>query len=127
MKATRKQRNIWKKEYFSLSRLLRDTQTKSALTITAEIFAELGLPTSGKIKPAEVLNGLNPAQFVDDKKGNKFPAYVTQVAILDAEGKPVLDAEGNKTYNYKLTAIREGGWTLDKLCKLISDKNYYNK
>ena len=127
MKETKKERTIWRSNYFSLSRLLRDTQTKEGLKITTPIFAALNLPTTGKIKPSEILESLSDSQFYTDKKGNKFPAYVTRREITDENGNPVLTKEGLKTYEYKLTPIREGSWTLDKLCKLISDRNALQK
>ena len=127
MKETSKNRTEWKKAYHSLSRLLRDSQMKSAMAITAPIFSAIGLPISGKVKPADVLGLLSPDQWDVNKKGEKFPCYMAKKVItkeVDVEGQtvrvPVLDAQGNKQYTYDLKPIHEGQWTMDKLVSLVA-------
>ena len=122
MKATKEDRSIWNKSYYSLSRLLRDMQTKTGLKMTAPIFEQLGLPTGGKVRPADVL-ALVP-NFKETKSGEKLPAYISRTKkveeLPDGTKKDVLDADGKPVYEYKLSAVREGQWSLDKLCKILA-------
>jgi len=120
MNSTKKARQAWKKSYFSLSRLLRDTQLKASMKINASTFEAIGLPTTGKVKPDEVL-ALIP-NFVVTKKGERLPAYAATKLIKDKDGNPVLDKDGNKTYDYILRPVREGQWTLDILVKVLASK-----
>lgn len=120
MKQTREGRTLYKQTFCSLSRTLRNMQTKEGMRSCAPIFEALGLPTTGKIKPSEILARI--AAWTEDKNGNKIPAYTSRTAVLDKDGNPVLDKDGNRTYTYRLVGVKDGAWTIDKFVKVLANK-----
>ena len=135
MKTSATGRKRWRTEYHSLSRLLRDAQTKAGRVITDPIFQDQGIKPTGKIKQADILALLSPEQFKEDKKtGEKLPCIVSRKLVTeDAKvGQltvkvPKLDKDGNKQYTYHLSPIKEGQWTLDKLVQLLETANEFKK
>lgn len=124
MKETKEERNLWKATFNSLSRLLRVAQTKEGMKIVAPIFGRFNLPTTGKVKPSEIL-ALIPSEYMkEDKKGNINPCYLSKVVKKekDKEGNLVecKDKEGNTIYEFKLTSVKDNAWTLDKLVKVLA-------
>ena len=124
MKATKEERNLWKTTFNSLSRLLRVAQSKEGIKIVKPIFERFNLPTTGKVKPSEIL-ALIPSEYMkEDKKGNSFPCYLSKVVKKekDKEGNLVecKDKEGNLLYVYELRPVRDNAWTLDKFVKVLA-------
>lgn len=129
MNNTKNLRKAWHKEERTLSRLLRLAQEKKMMPYTAPIFEAAGIPTSGKVKPADILAQVT--NFMEVKK-EMLPAYLREVKVYlrDPEGKIVKDADGNRVTKkdadgndvttLKLTPIKEGTWTLEKLLKAVA-------
>lgn len=127
--STKETRNEWHKKERTLSKLLNLAQRKDMMKETATLFKEVGLPTNGKLSKTKYLEYV--VNFVDFK-GEKIPAYVREVTLYerDAEGKckkdkdgkyiPLKDDKGNIKTTFKLTAIKEGTWTLEKLLKAVA-------
>ena len=125
--STKSDRQDWHKKEQTLTKLLQRAQSKEMLPITSKIFKVYGLPTNGKLSPKNFKT--NYCKFFVEKKGEKLPAYVNQLTIWekDGDGKikkdkdgnyiPKKDKDGNILYTYKLTAIKDGTWTLEKLLK----------
>ena len=84
------ERNMLKATYSSLSRLLKEFQTKEGFEIAKPIFEKLGLPLNRKVKPADIFAKVPASSFYIDKYGNRR------------------------------VPIREGTWSLEKLEKLLS-------
>lgn len=120
MKTTKKDRDLFKATFCSLSRTLRNMQTVEGFKACKPIFELLGLPTTRQVGPKVVEARIN--NWVEDKKLGKLPAYTTRRAVKDDNGAPVLDKEGNQVYEYSLTAVRPGAWTIDKFVKVLSSK-----
>ena len=126
---TKDTRKEWHKKERTLSKLLNLAQRKDMMKETAVLFKEVGLPTNGKLSKTKYLEFV--VNFVE-VKGGKLPAYVREVTLYerDAEGKckkdkegkfiPLRDAEGNIKTTFKLTPIKEGTWTLEKLLKAVA-------
>jgi hypothetical protein len=93
------------------------------------LFEKVGLPTTGKMKKEEFLTYV--VNFVD-VKGVKTPAYLRSVKVYergedgkvkkDASGAYIVkkDEKGEDVTELKLTAIKEGTWTLEKLLKAVA-------
>lgn len=120
-------RKEWHKKEQTLAKLLKNAQLKDMLPITSKIFKTVGLPTNGKLTQTNFL--ANYCKYFVEKKGVKYPAYINKVTVwaktsdgkikTDKDGKRVAetDKDGNTVYNYKLTVIKDGTWTLEKLLK----------
>lgn len=127
LETTKENRTEWHKKERTLAKLLKLAQSKEMLPITAKIFKEVGLPTNGKLTQTRFLNEF--CLYFVEKKEVKLPAYINKSVVWakDSEGKCKKDKEGKKiaqtdekgeiVYNYKLTAIKEGTWTLEKLLR----------
>lgn len=125
MKATAADRNAWNKEYYSLSKLLRDAQEKKRMELTAPIFAQLGLPVDGKVKPSYILDSLTWQQFAEDKNGEAVPVIWSHVQKRD-KGEPVFAEDGvTPVMVDRASRIKEGSWTMNKLALLISQRNSF--
>ena len=126
---TKETRKEWHKKERTLSKLLNLAQRKDMMKETTVLFKEAGLPTNGKLSKTKYLEFV--VNFVEIK-GEKLPAYVREVVLYerDAEGKckkdkegkfiPLKDDKGNVKTTFKLTAIKEGTWTLEKLLKAVA-------
>ena len=126
---TKKARSDWHKQERTLSRLLKEAQLKNMLPYTKPLFAEVGLPTDGKLSRTAFLTYI--VNFVE-VKGEKLPAYLREVTIYkrgedgkvltDADGHRVAekDEKGNVKTALRLTAIKEGTWTLEKLLRSVA-------
>lgn len=126
---TKDVRSDWHKKERTLSKLLNLAQQKGMMKETSILFAKVGLPTNGKLSKTKYLEFV--VNFVE-VKGEKLPAYVREVTLYerDAEGKckkdkegkfvPLKDDKGNIKTTFKLTAIKEGTWTLEKLLKAVA-------
>ena len=126
---TKDTRKEWHQKERTLSKLLNLAQRKDMMKETAVLFKEVGLPTNGKLSKTKYLEFV--VNFVEIK-GEKLPAYVREVVLYerDAEGKckkdkegkfiPLKDDKGNVKTTFKLTAIKEGTWTLEKLLKAVA-------
>ena len=126
MKSSRKERSEFNKEFYSLSKLLRYSQYKEHMKVTAPVFEKIGLATNGKVSPTEILASLTDEQFVTTKKGDRLPVIWSQSQATDKDGNKIFEADGTTpvlvdAYTY----IREGGWTMNKLCKLIEQRNSF--
>ena len=127
--STKKERKDWHNEERTLSRLLRLCQEKKMMSFTTPIFKKAGLPIDGKLSQTKYLSYV--VNFVD-VKGEKLPAYVRYVPVYrrdedgkclkDKDGKflPVLDKDGKPVTKAKLTPIKAGTWTLEKLIKAVA-------
>ena len=127
--STKETRKEWHKKERTLSKLLNLAQRKDMMKETAALFKEVGLPTNGKLSKTKYLEFV--VNFVE-VKGEKLPAYVREVTLYerdaggkckkDKEGKfiPLKDDKGNVKTTFKLTAIKEGTWTLEKLLKAVA-------
>ena len=127
LETTATDRKEWHKKEQTLTKLLQRAQSKGMLPITSKIFEACGLPTNGKLSPKKFTSEY--CKYFVEKKGENLPAYINKVTIWerDSEGKvrkdkegnyiPKKDKEGNILYDYKLTAIKDGTWTLEKLLK----------
>lgn len=133
-KETAKSRKEYNTAYYSLSRLLRDTQTKSMLKITAPIFESLGLKTNGKVRPSEIMEMLAPEQYVveTNKKGESTTFVVLWSHVQKTEKakdgtiKKVFEADGTTPVMVdKSSKIMEGTWTLNKFVKLMAQRNAF--
>ena len=133
-KETAKSRKEYNTAYYSLSRLLRDTQSKGMLKITAPIFESLGLATNGKVKPSEIMEMLTPEQYVVET--NKNGESTTKVVLWshvqktekakDGTIKKVFEADGTTPVMVdKSSKIMEGTWTLNKFVKLMAQRNAF--
>lgn len=123
----------WHKQERTLARLLRIAQEKAMMPYTKPLFEAVGLPTVTNKKGVGTLTQkvflAKYCKHFVEVKGEKVPAYVNRVALYerDAEGKvikdadgsrkPLLDEKGQQAYTYKLTAIKAGTWTLERLLK----------
>ena len=126
---TKDTRKEWHKKERTLSKLLNLAQRKDMMKETATLFKEAGLPTNGKLSKTKYMDFV--VNFVE-VKGEKLPAYVREVTLYerDAEGKckkdkegkyiPLTDDKGNVKTTFKLTPIKEGTWTLEKLLKAVA-------
>ena len=127
LETTATDRKEWHKKEQTLAKLLKNAQLKDMMPITSKIFKVCGLPTNGKLTQSNFL--ANYCKYFVEKKGERLPAYVNKVTVwekltdgkvkTDKDGKKVAlkDKDGNTVYNYKLTAIKSGTWTLEKLLK----------
>lgn len=118
-KSTKEVRNMWNAEYKTLNKLLRTIQSKTGRKIARPVLEKFGI--------TEHINADDMcAKFfrcwVEDKKGNKFPAYVSRKMRKDKDGNAILDKEGNKTYDITLTAVREGRWSFEALIKCLASE-----
>ena len=133
MKATASDRKVFNQAYYSLSRLLRDTQTKTALKITAPIFKAIGLPVTGKVSANDVKELLAPEQYETVTKKGETTKYIVlwshvQKTEKDKAGniKKCFEADGVTPIMIdKSTRITEGNWTLNKLVKLMAQRNAF--
>ena len=126
---TKKERKAWHNEERTLSKLLHLSQTKAMMPFSSPLFEKVGLPTNGKLSQTIYLTFVT--NFVE-VKGEKLPAYLREVTIYerDEEGKIKRDAEGHAIplknekgedkKALKLTAIKPGTWTLEKLLKAVA-------
>lgn len=131
LEKTSNDRKEWHKKEQTLAKLLKNAQLKDMLPITSKIFKEVGLPTNGKLTQTNFLS--NYCKHFVEKKGINYPAYVNKSTIwektkdgkikTDKDGKRVAktDKDGNVMYNYKLTIIKDGSWTLEKLLKSCTE------
>jgi hypothetical protein len=127
LETTSADRKDWHKKEQTLTKLLQRAQSKEMLPITSKIFKVCGLPTNGKLSPKKFISEY--CKYFVEKKGEKLPAYINKVTIWekDENGKvkkdkdgnyiPKKDKDGNILYDFKLTAIKDGTWTLEKLLK----------
>ena len=125
MKANSKDRKSFKESYYSLSRLLRDSQMKSMMSLTTPLFESVGLPTTGKVKPSEVLARLSAKQLQTEKDGSVSVLMWSRVQKRekDAQGvlQPVFEADGKTPVMVdKSSRIKEGSWNIDKLLRLMA-------
>ena len=128
MNDTKKERRAWHSEEQKLSRLLHVCQEKRMQKFSYPLFEKVGIPTNGKVKVSEYLSLV--VNFVT-VKGEEYPAYIREITVYerDSEGKikkdkdgayiPQKDKEGNIVKDFKLTPIKEGTWTLEKLLKAV--------
>lgn len=128
MNDTKKERKAWHSEEQKLSRLLHVCQEKRMQKFSYPLFEKVGIPTTGKVKESEYLSHV--VNFVT-VKGEKLPAYIREITVYerDSEGKikkdkdgsfiPKKDKDGNVVKDLKLTPIKEGTWTLEKLLKAV--------
>ena len=65
------QRDPIKAKYSSISKLLRETQTKHAFKATKPVFEMLNLPLDRRVKPAHIFALLPQSKYEIDKNGNK--------------------------------------------------------
>lgn len=126
---TKAERKAWHEEERTLSNLLHTAQKKAMMKYTKPLFEKVGLPTDGKLSRTKYLTYV--LSFVEHK-GEKLPAYCRESPLYqrDAEGKclkgadgkylPLLDANGEPKKVMKLSAIKEGTWTLEKLLKAVA-------
>lgn len=126
---TKNDRKEWHQKEQTLTKLLHRAQSKEMLPITSRIFKEVGLPTNGKLSKTKYLTYVQ--NFVTIK-GEKVPAYLREVKVYekntdgtlmkDADGKNVCkkDAKGDDVKELRLTAIKAGTWTLEKLLKAVA-------
>ena len=125
-KSTSAERREWNKEYYSLSKLLRDAQQKSRMERTAPIFAAIGLPINGKVSPSYVLDSLSWEQWIEDKQGNACVCLWNRVQAKDKDGNKLFEQDGvTPVMVDHCSRINEGTWTLNKLVKLISQRNAF--
>ena len=118
MKETKDERNLWKKEFCSLSKLLRDAQTVAGFKIVKPIFERYDLPLTRKMSAAEFIERL-PVECFKEVRDDLIPAYVSRSAKRDEAGNVMKDKEGNVLeWEYKLTPVRV--WTLDKFVKVLA-------
>lgn len=127
LETTKSDRQQWHKKERTLAKLLKLAQTKEMLPITSKIFKVVSLPTNGKLTQTNFLS--NYCKHFVEKKGVNCPAYVNKVTVWerDENGKVLKDKngnmitrkdkDGNTVYSYKLTVIKDGTWTLEKLLK----------
>lgn len=85
----RQEDNIMKLRYNSLSRLLREVQSKDNFIKVEPIFAQYGIPLTRRVKPADILARIPDTCFITDKNGNRT------------------------------IPIQKGTWSLEKMLKLI--------
>ncbi|MBR1667296.1 MAG: hypothetical protein IJ693_03335 [Bacteroidaceae bacterium] len=88
----RKEADLMKTKFHSLSRLLREVQTKENFEKVRPFFEKCKLPLTRKVRPAEIL-------------------------ALIPNSSCRIDSDGNK-----ILPIREGCWSLEKLLALIEKK-----
>lgn len=81
--------NIMKLRYNSLSRLLREAQSKDNYIKVEPIFEKYGIPLTRRVKPADILARIPDSCFTTDKDGNRT------------------------------IPIPKGTWSLEKMLKLI--------
>lgn len=81
--------DVSKTNFHSLSRLLRELQTRENFKKVEPVFKKLNLPLTRRVKPADIMAIVPNTSF-----------------YIDADGQ-------------KRLPIREGAWSLDKLVKLI--------
>ena len=128
MNDTKKERKTWHMEEQTLTKLLHRAQTKNMMPFTKPLFGKVGLPVNGKVSKTEFLTYVT--NFVD-VKGEQIPAYLREVTIYERneEGKvktdkdghkmPLKNEEGEVVKRLKLTPIKAGTWTLEKLLKAV--------
>lgn len=124
---TKAERKAWHSQEQTLARLLRKAQEKAMMPFSVPLFKKVGLPTNGKLTQKKYL-AEHVKNFVEIM-GEKLPAYVRMAPVYEkgADGKCLKDAEGKyvqaknekgePVFVYKLTAIKPGTWTLEKLMK----------
>lgn len=81
--------DVSKTNFHSLSRLLRELQTRENFKKVEPVFKKLNLPLTRRVKPADIMAIVPNTSF-----------------YIDADGQ-------------KRLPIREGAWSLDKLVRLI--------
>ncbi len=126
---TKDLRSAWHKKERTLSKLLNEAQKKDMLPETSALFAKVGLPTNGKLSKTKYLEHV--VNFVEIK-GEKVPAFVYYATLYerdeegkckkDKEGKfiPLKDEKGEIKKVAKISPIKEGSWTLEKLLKAVA-------
>ena len=85
----RQEDNFIKIRYSSLSRLLREVQSKDNFNKVEPIFEKYGIPLTRRVKPADILARIPDSCFTTDKDGNRT------------------------------IPIPKGTWSLEKMLKLI--------
>lgn len=119
--------------YNSLSKLLREMQSKDMRPYTFKLFEALKLPTTGKITPLEFKNMLEPEQLVrETTKDGVWDRIVlwsqtqkvetrydgTRIKVFKEDGITPVMVD-------KVRKIKEGQWSLKKLCELMAQKEYF--
>lgn len=125
MNNTKDSRRAWRVKFNTLTRLLHDTQTRDAWKITEPIYEALGLPITRKVSRSDVESLVHI--WHTDKKGNRFPAYVSRRIETDADGNEVKDADGNTKYYFVTSPVKDGSWSLDKLARVLACSNNYKE
>jgi len=121
MNNTRSDRKAWRMKYNTLTRLLHDTQTVDSWKVTESIYKALNLPLTRKVSRKDVEGMFHV--WHTDKKGNRFPAYISRVADKDKDGNVVKDKDGNVVYHFETKPVKDGTWTLDRLAKVLACSN----
>lgn len=121
MNRTRKMRSLWKLEYNTLTRLLHDSQTVTGWKLAEPIFKELQLPMTRKVSRKDVESMIHV--WYEDKKGNRFPAYIVEITDKDENGEPLKDKNGNEVVHYETRPVRDGHWTMDAISKVLACSN----
>lgn len=129
MNETKDERKMWYMQERTLARLLKVAQEKKMLPFTRPLFEKVGLPTNGKLTQKQFL-AKYVLNFCETKDG-KLPAYVRKSPVYerdenkkckkDKDGKYIIskDVNGNEIFTFKLTPIKNGTWTLEKLLKSV--------
>lgn len=107
------------KNLYSLSKLLRDLNSKEMLPVWFSILEGIGLPLK-LYRPSHVLEMLQPQQLTADKHNNLLFVVWNKRAVKDDAGEFVLDEKGEKVYEEKASTFKENNWTLNKLVAILT-------
>lgn len=123
-----KERKDLRKSMYTLTRLLHEMQAVSNWSFSKPIFEKCGLPLSRKVSKSAFLALLPESSFIDIN-GEKLPAITTRRKSFTTDEKGVKTYIMNGTefvYSYRMTAIKDGSWSVDKIialcCGIVFDE-----
>jgi hypothetical protein len=132
-KANSKNRREFNVSYYSLSRLLKDMQSKANRKISEPLWESLGIEINWdakkneeRLQPADILGMLDEEQISIDKKGNKCCYIWTLTQSKDEDGNKLFEEDGvTPIMEEKKNRISEGGWTMNKIYRLLAQANAF--
>lgn len=119
--------------YSSLSKLLRIIQSEDMLTFTKPLLEALEMPTTGMMTPKNLVDMLEPEQFVNEKTNEGTIKKIVLwsqsqkvVSLEDGTRKKIFMSDGVTPVMIRKTKIiKEGQWSLKLLCDLMAQKEYF--